>query len=521
MQVTAHPHSIKLSDRAKVHLWAYYRHVYDGLDDPPRPNPLAVIRWRSRTQEQEDRRRAWEEEHGHSISNGDNLKHHKSSINNSLSPMSNARPLHLTPSPSKPRSVALSDPSQSHRSLNSDSSRGHFGLFPGRSGSRRSEPRSRWTYTINDIEAYKAAEGVVRYFIPPALPSTPAKASQEIPRADELTALEHPDEQDDESARQLRLGDANSSIGGSIGRGAVLRFSNEGTSREQVDEMGVIAEGRPLPMRNASYLNGSRTSVDALSRSVSRDTDRGTSLRRGHGGGSLRKSASTHRHNHSISLTSKLKAPFEKLGEFARDSTRRQSTSPYPHGHLGIPGGDNSDTQDDTPHRHRVSPSARNSISLQPGVGLNLNGMGSRKASRAQLVPSEPQSAIASAHPHSVTATPISANMTRARTSLWRGRGHANGNGTDVETDNEPGIGLRRGFKGSITNLRRHGRAERDQGLPTINTAAGHPGPIPIDSGVTQQSAQVPDVPLLPSPKSQRAIDKSQADAVIYSARAA
>lgn len=50
--VTAHPTAIRLADKAKVHLWAYYGHVFDGLAHPPRLNHLAVIRWRSRSEEQ-------------------------------------------------------------------------------------------------------------------------------------------------------------------------------------------------------------------------------------------------------------------------------------------------------------------------------------------------------------------------------------------------------------------------------------------------------------------------------------
>jgi hypothetical protein len=127
-QVSAHPHSVRLADQAKVQLWTRYEHVFDGLENPPRLNPVAILRWKHKVEEQDAARKAWE-----------SRKHHLGASVESF-----------TSSISK----------KSH------------------------DPFARWAYSMDDIRRYKEVEGHVEYFIPPA--------ESALPSVDELTALEHP-----------------------------------------------------------------------------------------------------------------------------------------------------------------------------------------------------------------------------------------------------------------------------------------------------------------------------------------
>ena len=59
-QVAAHPDSERLAYRASSHLRNYYNLVFEGLDDPPRLNPLAILRWKHKTEEQAELQGRWE-----------------------------------------------------------------------------------------------------------------------------------------------------------------------------------------------------------------------------------------------------------------------------------------------------------------------------------------------------------------------------------------------------------------------------------------------------------------------------
>lgn len=113
-------------------LRAYYHHVYEGLDEAPGLNPLAVLRWKHRTQEQKEAKKKWEKQQKHSPS--------KSRSSNGLEGYG---------SPGSSMSVQ-SRPSQERQSSQSPD-----------------EPAGWWRYSVHDIVAYNDAGGVVNYFIPP------------------------------------------------------------------------------------------------------------------------------------------------------------------------------------------------------------------------------------------------------------------------------------------------------------------------------------------------------------------
>ncbi|ORX37782.1 hypothetical protein BD324DRAFT_680664 [Kockovaella imperatae] len=58
--VAAHPDSERLAYKASSHLRHYYNLVYEGIDNPPRLNPLAVLRWKHKTEEQLNVQAHWE-----------------------------------------------------------------------------------------------------------------------------------------------------------------------------------------------------------------------------------------------------------------------------------------------------------------------------------------------------------------------------------------------------------------------------------------------------------------------------
>jgi hypothetical protein len=103
-------------------------------------NPLAVLRWRHRTEEQVEAKRVWEDGLKKSTSNGWNGGLHASPGSIESSAKLGSRASEDLKRSSKP----LSDLTRS----SGDSTKG-------------------WTYTIGDITAYNDAEGVVNYFIPP------------------------------------------------------------------------------------------------------------------------------------------------------------------------------------------------------------------------------------------------------------------------------------------------------------------------------------------------------------------
>ncbi|ORY34806.1 hypothetical protein BCR39DRAFT_556311 [Naematelia encephala] len=138
-QVAAHPESERHAFHASSHFRAYYNHIYDGIENPPRMNPLAVLRWKHRVEEQTEAKARWEEQH--------KSPHAGSWTRNGA--------VHDSP--------VSADSSRFRQS--GESTR------PTSLGSSRHEPIRRkghgWRYTMEDVAAYKACDGAINYFIPP------------------------------------------------------------------------------------------------------------------------------------------------------------------------------------------------------------------------------------------------------------------------------------------------------------------------------------------------------------------
>lgn len=140
MQIHAHPAAARRAQKASTHLDAFYSLIYDGISNPPKMNPLAVLRWKKRTDEQKEARAKWEAEH-------------------------------LKP-PSVGTSVSPSRPG--HTSRNSFSSSYNRAISPRPSGGIAEEEAHvapGWYYSLNDVVAYNACDGRVDFFIPPAPPA--------------------------------------------------------------------------------------------------------------------------------------------------------------------------------------------------------------------------------------------------------------------------------------------------------------------------------------------------------------
>lgn len=144
MQIHAHPYSQRRAQRVATHFDAYYSLIYQGLEHPPKVNPLAVIRWAKREEEQKELKHKWEE--------------------------SQREGAGLPP---------LASPSAYPMGIHSGSSGGfgdsnRFLASPGiaRSSLSRSTTNlpvasNGWHYTVQDIQNYRACNGKTDYFIAP------------------------------------------------------------------------------------------------------------------------------------------------------------------------------------------------------------------------------------------------------------------------------------------------------------------------------------------------------------------
>lgn len=158
MQIHAHPAAARRGQRAATHLDAYYSLIYDGINNPPKMNPLAVLRWKKRTNEQKEARAKWEADH---------LK--PPSVGTSTSP---SRPGHI-----------------SRNSFNSSYNRA---LSPRPSGGVAEEEAHiapGWHYSLNDVVAYNACGGRVDFFIPPEPPAEEPKDDERARSADLSTSV--------------------------------------------------------------------------------------------------------------------------------------------------------------------------------------------------------------------------------------------------------------------------------------------------------------------------------------------
>jgi hypothetical protein len=150
MQVRTHPASQKRAQAAALTLDHCYGAIYDSLEHPPKFNPLAVLRWSRRVEEQRAAKAKWEAEqdiaHSESYSTGPSL----SSPSDAVSPLG-SRSVSSVPE----NFVALG-----------------------------------WRYRLSDVTAYMACGGKVNFFIPPIemLPAeTPSVVSPAAVSHDERT----------------------------------------------------------------------------------------------------------------------------------------------------------------------------------------------------------------------------------------------------------------------------------------------------------------------------------------------
>jgi hypothetical protein len=147
-----------MADRAISHLRAYYYQVYGSIDNPPRLNYLSVIRWKRATLEQNENRARWKAEQAERHKDPTSFPSAWNGMYNSPNSVGSAAQLRPSVSrDSQPLSFSTTGTGGNLRS--SVSTTGN--------GNSRDAPGSGWKYTIEDIVAYKEANGKVNYFMPP------------------------------------------------------------------------------------------------------------------------------------------------------------------------------------------------------------------------------------------------------------------------------------------------------------------------------------------------------------------
>ncbi|WRT69632.1 uncharacterized protein IL334_006621 [Kwoniella shivajii] len=286
-QVAAHPKAERRAYQTGAHLRALYQHVYDGIESPPKLNPLAIVRWKIKTEEQNEARSRWEQEQ----SLGD-VKSDKSNITNLASPQTQTRTNHLGGNiQSSPMSIGSStkygfrQSAETHRPA-SLGSLGRANDSSPRKG-KVSHYEKGWSYTVEDFAAYQATKGQVNYFIAPR---------KSHPDVEVLTEDERPP---DNSQVSRSNKDDNSSIADSNKKSHLHTMGVKTASNTSLLEVeGVLGEN------------------NALSRSTSIETGRGSNL--------PRHRHLTHRTHQSLSavgptaISHALKQPFEKISHAAK-----------------------------------------------------------------------------------------------------------------------------------------------------------------------------------------------------------
>ncbi|BEJ12394.1 hypothetical protein CspHIS471_0208540 [Cutaneotrichosporon sp. HIS471] len=148
--VNAHPVSQRRAQRAAVHLDGYYALIDQGLENPPKLNLLAVLRWKQKNQAQKQAREKWMRENVDS-------SHLASPL---LWPGGHSGP--------------VSPASEAMRSLSPRHIGSLYPLPPHSIASATSKPEQHtgrnWQYTLDDIQGYNESGGRVDFFIPPNIP---------------------------------------------------------------------------------------------------------------------------------------------------------------------------------------------------------------------------------------------------------------------------------------------------------------------------------------------------------------
>lgn len=160
MQINAHPASQRRALRAATHIDAYYSLLYQGLENPPKLNPLAIIRWVRRMDEQKEARAKWAREHAEQTD----------------------RARLTSPLPWQGMRSSVSSPgSEGLRPLASPRLPGG-GVPPPRSVASAASKEvciaPGWHYTLDDIQAYNECGGRIDFFIPPVLDEPEPEASE-------------------------------------------------------------------------------------------------------------------------------------------------------------------------------------------------------------------------------------------------------------------------------------------------------------------------------------------------------
>ncbi|WVQ95991.1 hypothetical protein IAU59_003091 [Kwoniella sp. CBS 9459] len=298
-QVAAHPASERMAYRAGSHLRAYYQHIYDGIDNPPKLNHLAILRWRIKTDQQNEARRKWEQAQrdNDSSKSRNSTQHHSSPSNGHVKGTHFGENVH-----SSPMSIGSSTKFNGLRkSIESARSTSFGSLHRTRDLSKKQDGESRrngWNLTVQDIDSYKACDGTVNYFIPPR----PIHPDVEVLTEDEdqPTSLM--------PARTESRRDDTSSMAGSSRKDHTYTRT------------GVHTASNASLMEVEGVLNENEDQSNMLSRSASIETGRG----------GINKNRHSHRSHQSLSaigqgsITHALKQPFEKLSNVAK----KQRTAP-------------------------------------------------------------------------------------------------------------------------------------------------------------------------------------------------
>ncbi|OXH54972.1 hypothetical protein J002_03346 [Cryptococcus neoformans] len=363
-QVAAHPNAERLAYRTGAHLRAYYQHVYDCIENPPRLNFPKMLRWLTETDKQNALRAQY---YASRHQNDANHTHeHEQANNNARSAGSSSR-VNLS---SSQRSVG------SGRTHSISSNRRSHDVSPQKRVPDLVIPRRGWRYTVDDIQAFRDSGGVVNYFVPPRQVrpfNDDADENEEGKSVSPQTIanrVEHglnktyghqrattPQSQSKDIDRHR---DDNSSAAGSSKKGHLYEFSSR-TANNTASNVSLADMDQS--MREAN-----------LSRSTSFDTggDKSVSGRRDH--------RISHRSHQSLSavghssLGHALKQPFEKLSSV----TKKQRT--MPHFHPYSDRGDRGDRGDrENSHINDFAPSPDH-----PGVALS--GSSSLSPQRAGLV---------------------------------------------------------------------------------------------------------------------------------------
>lgn len=171
VQVRSYPMSQRRAQRAALQLDGYYAAIHDGLENPPKFNPLAVLRWMKKTEEQKAARAKWEAE-----------MEVASRASGSLTALS--------------RSDSVTSPQSDALRISLDAARRAKSPLAQSVGSAP-EPvvAPGWHYTLDDVAAYNACGGKVDYFLPvinadtPLYLSTPGLAESTAPSFTNLASL--------------------------------------------------------------------------------------------------------------------------------------------------------------------------------------------------------------------------------------------------------------------------------------------------------------------------------------------